>query len=126
MSHLDQDDWENDPVWNLVDEAKPSKAGPFFVRNVMREVRLAEGKPARWWRGLLSPKPILAGALGVAAAITIIASLGPEQPEAPGIGQTEPTVPSPLDELVAEEMLLEAAEDPSAFSDEALMALLTD
>ena len=59
MSGPEHNDWENDPVWKLVEEAKPSEAGPFFVRNVMREVRLAVESPVRWWQRL-NPEPYAA------------------------------------------------------------------
>ena len=126
MSGPDHHDLENDPVWKLVDEAKAPEAGPFFVRNVMRAVRLAEETPVRWWQRLLRPKPLLAGALGAAAAVVVTASLNPAA-EKPGRVETSDPVPvtaPALDELVEEEMLFEAADDPSAFSDEALVAML--
>lgn len=126
MNGPDQNNWENDPVWKLVDEAKRHEAGPFFVRNVMREVRLSQESSLRWWRRLLTPKPILAGALGaIAAAILITVNSGKSQDPV----VEKPETPSPvqelkLDQLVDEEMLREAAMDPSAFTDEDLVALL--
>ena len=129
MSAEDHNDWENDPVWNLVEEAKPREAGPFFARNVMREIRLSEEKAAPWWQRLLSPKPLLAGALGTAAAVAIIATLGPDTGDSPAIGQTPETpentpVVQEVDDLLDEELLMAASEDPSAFSDEALVGML--
>ena len=121
-------DGRDDPVWDLVDQARPSEAGPFFVRDVMREVRLSRTGPGtvRWWQGLFAPKPLLAGALGVAAAGAIVIGLHSARPD-PGTGS--PTAsPAPLlpvlEELVEEEMLLEAAEDPASFPDETLVTLL--
>jgi hypothetical protein len=145
MSGPDHSDWESDPIWNLVDQAESPEAGPFFVRNVMREVRLSEKRPARWWQLLLSPKPLLAGALGLAAVVFLINFNpgNPGNPTEPGeVAKTPaPVTPplldpaieapdspmastSPLEALLDEEMLFEAAEDPSAFTDEALMTML--
>ena len=128
MSGPEHNDWENDPVWQLVEEAKPSEAGPFFVRNVMRGVRLAVENPVRWWQRLLRPKPLLAGALGAAAAVAIIVTLNSGDTNPPGIAEN-PDAPAPaaapaLDEFVEEEILYQAAEDPTAFSDEALVGML--
>ncbi|MBP36555.1 MAG: hypothetical protein QF405_09395 [Roseibacillus sp.] len=123
-----ENNWENDPVWDLLDEAKAPGAGPLFVRNVMREVRLSDEIRPPWWRQLLTPRPILAGSLAaLTAAILIwgvpketaqIATKDPRTEEA-----TEPQALQ-LDALLEEEMLSQAAEDPTAFSDEALVALL--
>ena len=104
MNGPDHNDWENDPVWTLVDEAKASEAGPFFVRNVMREVRLASDEaPSHWWQHLLTPKPILAGSLG-AIAVAILIAVNPDKPN----------------DLVIEP----APTTPQVQLDEALMALL--
>ena len=124
MSGLDQNDWENDPVWNLVDEAKPRQAGPLFVRNVMREVRLMDETPVRWWQQLLTPKPILAGSLGALAVAILIAVNGGPQNEIVEHPQPAPAAITELDDMVAAEMLTQAAEDPTVLTDEALVALL--
>jgi hypothetical protein len=132
MNGPDHRDWEDDPVWKLLDEAKGPGAGPLFVRNVMRDVRLSEAVPTRWWQHLLTPKPLLAGALGTAAAVLLLVSPNPGTASGPdGVAQTtEPPVDppiaesSPLEELLKEEMLFAAAENPAAFTDEALLDLL--
>ena len=70
----------------------------------------------------------MAGALGVAAAVAIVASLDFGPSNEPTIGDTpDPTLPvaeQQVDELVNEELVLEASMDPGAFSDEVLVALL--
>ena len=127
-----ENDWENDPVWDLVEQAQAPEANPLFVRNVMREVRLSSETHRPWWKPLLAPRPILAGSLA-AIAVAILIAVGPEQPEQPEQvtgddphpGEAlESQVPQ-LDALLEEEMLSQAAEDPAAFSDEALVALLS-
>ncbi len=129
MSAPEQEsNWENDPVWDLLDEAKAPGAGPLFVRNVMREVRLSDEVRPPWWRQLLTPRPILAGSL---AALTAAILIWVDPEEADQITTEDPrtqeaTEPQALqlDALLEEEMLSQAAEDPTAFSDEALVALL--
>lgn len=119
---------ENDPVWNLLDRVVPPSAGPFFVRDVMREIRRSSEKGLPWWKQFLTPRPVLAGSLAaIAAAILITVSRDQSVP----IATTEPTLPAvaqpqppQLEALLEQEMLSQAAEDPSAFSDEALVALL--
>ena len=124
-----ENNWENDPVWDLVDQAQSPKVNPLFVRNVMREVRLFNETRRPWWQQLLTPKPILAGSLA-ALAVAILIVVGPDQPDQvitvddSNSGEVlEPQVLQ-LDALLEEEMLSQAAEDPAAFSDEALVALL--
>ena len=125
----EENEWENDPVWDLVDKTEAPEVSPLFVRNVMREVRLASETRLPWWKSLLSPRPVFAGSLAaVAATILILANLNPSTENARDVpGPTviaEPQIPQ-LDALLDEEMLAQAAEDPSAFSDEALVALLS-
>ncbi|MBL50267.1 MAG: hypothetical protein CMP28_15160 [Roseibacillus sp.] len=118
---------ENDSVWGLVDQTAPPGAGPFFVRNVMREVRLSSEQDLPWWKQLLTPRPVLAGSLAAVAAILIAVNpgeTGPVAAEDPAPVPGVETDASPLDVLLEEEILSQAAEDPSAFSDEALVALL--
>ncbi len=37
---------ENDAVWKVLGQAKPTKASPYFVRKVLREVRTADSAPS--------------------------------------------------------------------------------
>jgi len=113
MSANDHNDRDNDPVWTLVDQARTAKAGPLFARNVMREIRLGEQSPTPWWKRLIAPVPLTAGALA-ATAFAILMSI--DRPEPP----TAPVADFDLDQS----LLIVAAEDPSLFSDEELLALL--
>lgn len=131
MNPPNRDDWEHDPVWNLVDGAKSPEPGPFFVRNVMREVRLAEESPVRWWQRLWTPKPILAGACAAVVAVAVLLNLANDGPQDPELAQ--PTTPdasdeyaaeAPIEVLLEEEMLFQAADNPEAFTDETLVSLL--
>ena len=84
-----ENDWENDPVWDLVDQAQAPEANPLFVRNIMREVRLSSETRRPWWKPLLAPRPILVGSLA-AMAVALLIAVGPEQPD-----QVRRTIPIP-------------------------------
>jgi hypothetical protein len=123
MSANDHHDRDNDPVWDLLDQAPTPKAGPLFARNVMREIRIGEDSPAPWWRRLLAPVPLTAGAVAAAAAFAIIVAIDrpdtpvADNPETPGIDTVEVYD-------VERNLLIAAAEEPSLVSDEELLALL--
>lgn len=38
----DDDDFENDPLWDLLGKTGPVEVSPYFARNVVRAVRLGE------------------------------------------------------------------------------------
>lgn len=131
MGSPEQNDWENDPVWSLVDRAPSSEAKPAFVQNVMREVRQLGEKETPWWNIFLLPQTLVGGAVAAVLALILVFSL-PTPEQAPNKVADTVVPPEPaetvdnsqLDTLVENELLLEAAEDPSAFSDEELLALL--
>lgn len=123
MSAKHHNDWENDPVWNLLDESPPAKAGPFFARNVMREIRLAGHARTPWWRKILSPVPLTAGAVAAAAAFVVLVAVNrPDTPIADGPDTPASVVAEAFD--VDQSLLIAAVEDPSLFSDEEVLALL--
>ena len=128
MSDQHQNDWENDPVWTLLDQAEKPQARPSFVQDVLREVRLSEEASSPWWQALLGSKALVGGALAAAAAVALMISLQPNSGTegVAGGGETPPEVEPavPLSTLVEEELLLAASEDPSAFSDEELITML--
>ena len=126
---MSTNDHDQDPVWDLLDQSPPREAGPLFSRNVMREIRLAGEKATPWWKRLLAPRPLLASSLAAAAAVAIIVSVNPEKPGTGGVAGSDPEdAPTPvaeqLDETLNQELLIAAAEDPTLFSDEQLLALL--
>lgn len=123
MSANNHDHRDKDPVWDLLDQASAPKAGPMFARNVMREIRLAEQSPAPWWRRLLAPIPLTAGAVTAAAAFAIIVAI--DRPDTP-IADTPGSPDAPAAEVydVEQSLIIAAAEEPSLVSDEELLALL--
>ena len=120
---------ENDSVWDLLDASPARKASPVFLQNTLREIRLAEAdKPTPWWKKILSPKPLAASALAACAAVAIIVNL-PSGSDSQDIADKDPIPadPSPLAEVensLADELLLSAAENPSLFSDQEVLAFL--
>ena len=121
--------WENDPVWDLLDRTETAEIDPLFVSNVMREDRLASEAKRSWWKRPTLVGPLLAGSMASLVAALLV-TLSSDEPSAGSAGldplplQEELDTPH-LDILLDEEMLSQAAEDPAAFSDEALVALLS-
>ena len=132
MSMNDQHEkssWENDPVWDLLDKTETAEIDPLFVSNVMRKVRLSSEAKRSWWKRPALVGPLLAGSMASLVAALLI-TLSGDEPSTGSAGvdplplQEELDTPH-LDTLLDEEMLSQAAEDPAAFSDEALVALLS-
>lgn len=125
------DELENDAVWNLLEEATPSNPSSRFAQDTLRKIRL-EGDTdlgkSPWWKSIFSVKPLIGMAGAAIAAVAIIVSL-PSEPESPApIADNNPEAvddwQKDLDDAVASELLSSAAEDPSLFSDEEIVALL--
>lgn len=126
-------DSDQDPVWNLIDQARPREASPLFARKVLREIRLAEAKPLPWWRRSVPAIPLAIGSFAAAAVVALLLSLTapPDQGDHPTklADTTPPSSASPgssaaFNQAFERELLIAAAEDPSLFSDEQLLALL--
>ncbi len=67
-----EEDWENDMVWQLLDQAPPIPASQRFADNVVRAARL--DSPAKsWWQRLLSPVPMVGLATATAAMAILLA-----------------------------------------------------
>lgn len=123
MSANDHNSRDEDPVWDLLDQVPPAQAGPMFARNVMREIRLAGRSPAPWWKRLLAPVPLAAGAVTVAAVFAVIVASGGHAP-AVSDNPDSPAPPAAAPYDVEQRLLIAAAEEPSLVSDEELLALL--
>lgn len=129
MKHPNQEDsWESDDVWKLLDQAAPPSASPRFVDDVVRMAKLLPA-PTPWWKRLLSPAP-LAGLAGAAAAIALAVTLL-NSPQ-PGSLTTEPIVAvapqtdefEALQDLAETETLIAAADHLDEFSDDELARLI--
>jgi len=129
MKHPNQEDsWESDDVWKLLDQAAPPSASPRFVDDVVRMAKLLPA-PTPWWKRLLSPAP-LAGFAGAAAAIALAVTFFNHQqpgtltttPIAEHSGQTDDF--EALQDLAETETLIAAADHLDQFSDDELARLI--
>lgn len=144
LNLTDSLDWdpemeENDPVWNLLSQASTPKPDPFFARNVVRSARLLE-KPSNTWlarvTSLFTARTSRRLTLGAAACVCALVTYqmwpSPEATEAPETSITAtPSPPTPpsmasteLSELVIAETLDAAAEDPTIFTHDEVVAMI--
>ncbi len=128
-SQQEKSSWENDPVWDLLDRAKTAEIDTQFVQNVMREVRLASEPKRLWWKRKAILGPVLAGSMA-SLVVALVLTFSGDKPSSEIAGVDPMPLPEEidgphLDTLLDEEMLSQAAEDPAAFSDEVLVALLS-
>lgn len=142
-----------DPVWELLRQASPPKAGPRFVDDTLRTARAEpqSGRPGAadsgGWPKLFGWRFATAGGLtAAAAAILWVVNIGPDEPArddatagTPHSSRTSESLQTPpatggtghasdslalLDDAVATEALSYAAEDPGAFTDAELVSLI--
>lgn len=125
-------DWtEGDPVWDLLDQASTRKPNAFFARNVVRSVRQIP-IPSLSSRilGLFRSRRLVLGAAACACVMITYQTWPTAAPETTAPAQivtlvdqsTEPS--SDLSELVIQETLLAAAEDPTIFTREEVVIML--
>ncbi len=116
--------WENDAVWKLLDQAPPAVAGPRFVDDTVRAARLA-GQPSPWWRRVFSPVP-LAGLAAAAAAVvfvfTQVSAPAPGVDPVSGLAASEQA--AQIQEIAETETLISAVDHMEDFSDTELVALI--
>ncbi len=121
------DSWENDAVWKLLDEAAPITAGPRFVDDTVRAMRLADDEKP-WWQRLLSPAPLAGLAAATAAlAFAIVSLTGPTDP-APvtmvPVATQESLQAVAIQEIAETETLIAAVDHLDDFSDTELATLI--
>lgn len=116
---------EKDALWQLLEESPPQEASPLFSRNILREIRLdEEAKP--FWKKLLRPQfalPVTAAAL---IGIAFLPFLTSPEARSPATVSNPPVAeqPSTLVSYLDEELLLAAADEPTLFSDDEVIAML--
>lgn len=133
------DEWNaSDPLWNLLDQASKPQENAFFARNVVREVRLLEQeRPSLSARltGFFTMPKLALGAMACGLAIVawqIIPSAGtPQTPGAITQDNTEQAIPNVitseetyLSDIVMQDTLTAAAEDPTIFTRDEVAALI--
>jgi hypothetical protein len=110
---------DDQQLWDLLGEAKPSQLSPFFARNVVRRIR---ERPDRfeWLRGWLSPRRLVPAA-GVAIAV-IATILSVHQPAGRKPTDSPPDVIVKIDpqdyDVVSDLDELLATEDTSLWDDD--------
>ena len=124
---------EDDPLWNLLDQASTQEPDTFFARNVVRSARQLETPSLSSRISALFRSPKLALSAAACAAILIGYQVWPNT--TPAISQPSPVVAqitevdqtdltTDLSEVVIEETLLAAAEDPTIFTRDEVVAML--
>jgi hypothetical protein len=121
---------QNDPVWNMLGEASSREPSAFFARNIVREARLQKTSTVSWGSRLatfFTPTKLALGTAACACALAVTQMWPtPEAVVTPGtiadISSPEPS--SALSELVIEESLDAAAEDPTIFTRDEVVAMI--
>ena len=119
---------ENDPLWQLLKESPHLEAGPFFSRNVMREIRALEAEKPSLWQKIRRARAAWTTtcAIGLAATAALILSLNlsPRSPESTTLAASPSVASTALETYLDEELLRVAADEPSLFSDDEVIAML--
>ena len=121
-------DLDQDPVWNLLEDAPLQEPGPRFAQDLVRRARLEGQGSNPWWKALLSPKPLVGMAAASCACAAIIVSLPNETSDPTPVAVNSPALTDDWEENFADELanelLTSAADDPSLLSDSEIIALL--
>lgn len=111
--------WETDAAWQLLDQAPPATAGPRFVDDTVRAMRLAaDEKP--WWKRLFSPAPLAGLAAATAGLAFAIVSLTGPTP----IASQESSEAIAIQEIAETETLIAAVDQLDDYSDAELATLI--
>lgn len=119
------DSWENDPIWKLLDESPPVTASPRFADDVVRAARLA-GQESSWWSRLFRPVPLAGFVAAAAACVIAVISLKNDAPATRGetLAVIDTQAFSEIQEVAETETLLSAVENLDDFSDMELVSLV--
>jgi len=119
------DSWENDPVWKLLDQSPPATASPRFADDTVRAARLA-GEGLSWWSRVLTPLPLAGLAAAAAACVIAVVSLQNSTPaDKDGhIAALDSNAFATIQEIAETEALLSAVDDLDKFSDVELVSLI--
>ncbi|MBT8044503.1 MAG: hypothetical protein KJO79_06080 [Verrucomicrobiae bacterium] len=124
-----QGDPQDDQLWDLLGEASERQPSAFFARNVVREARLLGSQKPTWQdriTAFFSPAKLTIGAAACGCALAVYSmwpTTTPVEP-APVAETTTPEPSSALAELVIEESLAAAAEDPTLFTRDEVVAMI--
>ena len=123
---------QGDALWNILGEASETKTNAFFARNTVRQARiLGETEPNlldRFRSMFFTPKTILPLAGAACLGIVALTQFSPDQsantPDTVKVETTTAETSMALAELVIEESLTAAAEDPSQFTHDEVVAMI--
>ncbi len=118
---INDDSWESDAVWKLLDASPPSVASPRFVDDTMRAVRLLPG-PKSWWNRLFAPAPLVGLAGSTAAVIFTLVTMS--QPPVNTVAALDTPQVYTIQDIAESETLIAAADQLDDFSDNELVSLI--
>lgn len=116
--------WENDAVWQLLEQAPPATAGPRFVDDTVRAARLA-GQAQVWWKRIFSPAPLAGLAAATAALVFALVHLtAPSPGDDPYVNLVNSPQAAEIQEIAETETLNCAVDHLDDFSDTELASLI--
>ena len=125
---------QDDPVWSLLGKASSHEPGSLFARNVIRETRLSQNQDLNQDRKLgsrmlaiFSPARLALGAAVCACAMAAYHMWpSPAQLSSPHpiVSESSSESSTALTELLIEESLEAAAEDPTIFTRDEVVAMI--
>jgi|GEM_PF-3780219 len=113
---------DQDPIWDLIDRGSQPEISPTFVADTLRRSRLEKQPRFQFLENLTLPAAFV-GATACLVAVALSLNLSPEAPVHSAKIQTG-APGAEIEDLIAHELLLEAAENPDSISDGELLALL--
>jgi hypothetical protein len=119
-----EESWENDTVWKLLDQAPPAVAGPRFADDVVRAARLT-GQAQPWWKRIFSPAP-LAGLTAATAALAfaVVQWTTPATGDNSYVNLANSEHAAEIQEIAETETLITAVDHLEDFSDTELASLI--
>lgn len=115
----EEETWESDPVWELLNQAPAPPASARFSDETVRQARLVPA-PRSWWRTLLAPAPLAGIATAATAIAILIVGLADHQEKS----ASHVAASASLEEIAETEMLLAAVDHLDDFSDAELVSLI--
>ncbi len=119
--HTNNESWEDDAVWKLLDQAPAATAAPSFADDVVRAAKLS-GKAEPWWKRIFSPVP-LAGFAAATAALAFV-FLNPSRQDDRYLSLVNSEQATEIQEIVETETLIAAVDHLDDFSETELASLI--
>lgn len=120
--HLDDETWEHDAVWNLLDQSPPATPSTRFLDDTVRAARM-EGIALPWWK-CLGPNVGFTAIATTAAAVVLGFILLNSQPTDTSPSAAESHHAAEIQEIAETETLIAAMDHMDEFSDTELVSLI--